>query len=150
MVFSSGKSVTAFVVALMVERGLVDYGEKVSTYWPEFGQNGKDDITVADVLRHEAGLAQAFDQPLQLEDIQTKNLKRNAVGKIIESSGPSFPKDNKNKDGTSSKRQYHAVTRGMILNEIVRRVDPKGRTVGEILREDIAIPGKSIKLPPPL
>ena len=43
------------------------YTEKISSYWPEFGQNGKEDITVADLLRHEAGLAQ-FDLPLNVED----------------------------------------------------------------------------------
>ena len=43
------------------------YTEKISSYWPEFGQNGKEDITVADLLRHEAGLAQ-FDHRLNIED----------------------------------------------------------------------------------
>ena len=46
------------------------YTEKISSYWPEFGQNGKEDITVADLLRHEAGLAQ-FDVPLNVEDTLT-------------------------------------------------------------------------------
>ena len=44
-----------------------------------------------------------------------------------------------NPDGTESKRAYHTVTRGLILNEIVRRVDPKGRTIGEICREDLEL-----------
>ena len=43
------------------------YREKISSYWPDFGQNGKEDITVADLLRHEAGLTQ-FDLPLNIED----------------------------------------------------------------------------------
>ena len=43
------------------------YTDKISSYWPEFGQKGKEDITVADLLRHEAGLAQ-FDLPLNVED----------------------------------------------------------------------------------
>ena len=51
IVFSSGKSVGAFVVALMVERGLLNYEDKVAKHWPEFGQKGKQDLTVADVLR---------------------------------------------------------------------------------------------------
>ena len=51
IVFSSGKSVSAFIVALMVERSLLTYDDKVSEHWPEFGQKGKQDITVAEVLR---------------------------------------------------------------------------------------------------
>ena len=42
-------------MALLVERGLVSYDEKVATYWPEFGQGDKGDITVADVMRHSGG-----------------------------------------------------------------------------------------------
>ena len=37
-------------------------------------------------------------------------------------------------------RYYHSFNRGWIINEIVRRVDPKGRTVGEFLQEEIAAP----------
>ena len=44
-------------------------------------------------------------------------------------------------DGTVSKRSYHAQTRGLVLNEVIRRVDPQGRTLGEILRQDVGIPG---------
>ena len=52
-IFSSGKTIAAIVVAQMVERGHLDYNEKVHTYWPEFKNNGKEDITLADVLRCE-------------------------------------------------------------------------------------------------
>ena len=35
-------------------------------------------------------------------------------------------------------REYHGVTRGWILGEILRRVDPDRRTLGEFLRDEIA------------
>ena len=38
------------------------------------------------------------------------------------------------------KRDYHLLTRGLIANEIVRRVDPRGRTIGEMLRYHISQP----------
>ena len=50
--FSSGKSVGSFVVALMVDRGLLNYDDKISKHWPQFAKKGKQDLTVADVLRH--------------------------------------------------------------------------------------------------
>jgi CubicO group peptidase (beta-lactamase class C family) len=55
-VFSSGKVVGAFLIAVLRDKGLISYDEKVSTYWPEFAQNGKENVTISDVLRHEAGL----------------------------------------------------------------------------------------------
>src|SRR5688572_30242476 len=47
LVFSTTKGITAIAVAMCVERGLIDFGEKVATYWPEFAANGKQDATVA-------------------------------------------------------------------------------------------------------
>ena len=55
-IFSSGKQIETVIVALLVEKGLVKYEEKVATYWPEFAQGGKDQITVADVMRHSGGV----------------------------------------------------------------------------------------------
>ena len=138
--FSSGKSITAIVAALMVDRGLLDYDEKVCAYWPEFGQNGKDEITVAEILRHEGGLAH-IRQAMNIYDTLRDNLKDNAMGEMIEKAKPFYLKTNFNSDGTFSFRSYHALSRGWIVNEIVRRVDPEGRTIGEILRQDINIPG---------
>jgi len=144
LIFSSGKSVASFVVALMVERNLLDYEEKVTKYWPEFatgqGQGEKEDLTLADVLRHEAGLDN-FDDQIGVEDCLPESIRANDRGKIIEASSCHFPENTLNKDGSKSKRTYHAMTRGMILNEIVRRVDEQGRTMGQILREDVGIPG---------
>ena len=138
--FSAGKSIAAIVTSLMVDRGFMEYEEKVCTYWPEFGQNGKDKITVADVLRHEAGLAHIKDA-LNIYDILRDNIKDNAIGQMIEKCEPYFPTNNFNSDGTVSQRSYHSVSRGWILNELVRRVCPEGRTIGEILRQDVNIEG---------
>ena len=137
--FSSGKSIAAIVVALMVDRGLLDYDEKVSTYWPEFAKNGKDNITVADVMRHEGGLAH-IRQAMNIYDTLQDNLKDNAMGEMIENCKPYYLKTNFNHDGTFSYRSYHSVSRGWIINEIVRRVDQENRTIGEIVRQDINIP----------
>ena len=57
MVFSATKGMAATVIHRLVDRGLLAYDEPVAEYWPEFGANGKADITVRDVLRHRAGLS---------------------------------------------------------------------------------------------
>jgi CubicO group peptidase (beta-lactamase class C family) len=57
MVFSATKGVAATVLHRLADRGLLSYDEPVAAYWPEFGANGKAEITVRDVLRHRAGLS---------------------------------------------------------------------------------------------
>ncbi|MDG2333986.1 MAG: serine hydrolase [Myxococcota bacterium] len=132
-VFSSGKSLETIAVASLVGKGLLDYKAKVVDYWPEFGAHGKDELTVADLMRHEGGMA-AFDTAVDPEDLLTENIKRNRVGTLVENQTARF------RAGQRSRREYHAITRGWILNELFRRVDPASRTIGEFLREDISTP----------
>lgn len=132
-VFSSGKSLTAIAIAALVGRGLLDYDARVADYWPAFGSQGKADLTLADVMRHEAGLA-ALDKPIDPQDLLRASIKQNAVGRILESHPQKFRR------GERGAREYHAVTRGWIANEIFRRADPDGRTIGEFLAEEIARP----------
>jgi CubicO group peptidase (beta-lactamase class C family) len=132
-VFSSGKSLETIAMASLVGKGLLDYKAKVVDYWPEFGAHGKSELTVADLLRHEGGMA-AFDTTIDPENLLPENIKRNRVGAIVEEQTAKF------RAGDRSRREYHAITRGWILNELFRRVDPAGRTIGEYLREDITAP----------
>jgi CubicO group peptidase (beta-lactamase class C family) len=132
-VFSSSKNLETLAIATLVDKGLLSYDAKIIDYWPEFGANGKADITIADLMRHEAGLA-SFEFSIEVEDLLVHNIKQNRIGRIIEGLAQKFGKNR------SSKREYHAVTRGWIVNEIYRRVDPAGRTIGEFLREDISGP----------
>lgn len=132
-VFSSGKSLEAIAIAHLVGRGLLDYSARVADYWPEFGANGKGEVTVADVLRHEGGLA-VFRASLDPDDLVPERIKQNSVGKVIEGHALRLP------SGGRGKREYHAITRGWILNELFRRVDPAGRTMGEFFREEIRGP----------
>ncbi|MFT5693215.1 MAG: CubicO group peptidase (beta-lactamase class C family) [Oceanicoccus sp.] len=131
--FSSGKSLEAIAMASLAGKGLLDYNAKIADYWPEFGTNGKEELTVAELMRHEAGLA-ALDSSIEPHDLLTENIKQNKVGKIIEAHAQTF------REGDGSRREYHAVTRGWIVNEVFRRIDPTGRTIGEFLREDISGP----------
>ena len=111
----------------------MNYDEKVCTYWPEFKSNGKQDITLADVLRHESGLAW-LDHTFKIDDFMVENLKKNKVGQIFEIEPPHFPGTGGAND-VPTNREYHTITRGCILNEIVRRVDPQYRTIGEIIKQ---------------
>lgn len=129
-VWSSSKVITSLCVAMLVDRGHIrSYDQKVSELWPEYAQNGKQDTTVAMVMRHESGLA-VFSRDLDALDLTTENIKKGKISAIIEQETPSHT--------PGARREYHTITRGWIINEIVRRADPKGRTVGEFVRDEIA------------
>ena len=57
LVYSTTKGLAGMTVAVAHSRGLLDYDEKVATYWPEFAQAGKENITVRQLLSHQAGLS---------------------------------------------------------------------------------------------
>ena len=109
---------------MLVDQGLLSYDENVYKYWPEFGKHGKEDITLADVLRHEAGLNN-LDHTAKLTDFSRENIKANLLGHPVEECAPRWPRVEagaKNRDGSETRRHYHALTRGWILNEIVRSI----------------------------
>ena len=89
-IWSSTKNLTALAMAMMVDKGLLAYSDPVVKHWPQFGQKGKQMITVADVLRHEGGLPY-FSKQMNIEDSWPENIKDNGVGSIIEEEEPSFP-----------------------------------------------------------
>ena len=132
-VFSSGKNLEAIAIASLVDRGLLTYSDRIAQHWPEFAAQGKADLTVADLMRHEAGLA-TFNESLDPADLLRENIKQNKVGVVIERQTARFP------TGQGNRREYHSITRGWVANELYRRVDPSGRTMGEFLRDEISRP----------
>ena len=130
--FSSGKSLEAIAMASLVSQGLLSYLDKVVVHWPEFGGQGKGETTIADLLRHEGGMA-FFDKAIDPNDLLAANLKNNRVGRLIENHDQKFRPSGK-------RREYHALTRGWILNEVFRRVDLQNRTIGEYLRQELSVP----------
>ena len=86
-VFSSGKSVAAILMGIMVDRGLLDYDVKITKYWPEFGKNNKHYLKVKDILKHEAGLNN-FSERVDLDWLTTENIKKNVMGAFIENQEP--------------------------------------------------------------
>ena len=65
-----------------------------------------------------------IDKAPTLDDCTTANIKLNKVGEIIEKEELHWP-EYKNSD---SKREYHSMVRGLILNEVIRRIDPQVST----------------------
>jgi len=131
-VFSSTKSITAIALAKVIEENPdkgITYDTKISSIWPEFKGKYKEDAKIKDLMRHELGVPITND-PIDAGDLLTENIKQNKIGDTFEK--------HPLRSAPGSKREYHIFTRGMVANEIFKRIDPKGRTIGEYLRQEIS------------
>ncbi|KAJ2993769.1 hypothetical protein HDV02_002076 [Globomyces sp. JEL0801] len=124
LVFSSSKFVEGVVMAYLVDKKLISYNQTIASLWPEFAQGNKEHVLISCLLGHRAGVTFLDQQPSLL---QIGNLDE--MAKLLASQPHNF--------NGSSVQGYHAVTRGWYLNEIVRRVDPKKRSMGQLIREEI-------------
>ncbi|KAL9557642.1 hypothetical protein MBANPS3_001292 [Mucor bainieri] len=122
MVFSSTKALAAIIIAQLVDQGLLSYDERIATYWPEFAQNNKENVTLMDLMRHTAGVG-ALDHPLSMADVTDYA----TFTKILAEQPHNF--------GGVPTHAYHALTQGWYQNEIIRRVDPQHRTIDDFARE---------------
>jgi CubicO group peptidase (beta-lactamase class C family) len=124
MVFSVTKGLASTVIHRLADRGLIDYDTPVAEYWPEFGANGKADITVRDVMRHRAGLshlngvgkADLLNHLAMEERIAAAPVNRLLYGKPA----------------------YHALTYGWLMSGLARAVTGKG--MRDLIREELAEP----------
>lgn len=127
VIYSATKGLAGLAMALAHSRGLLDYEERVTKYWPEFAQQGKEKITVRQLLSHQAGLY-ALDVPVRKSLVADPD--RLAV--VLARQKPAW------EPGT--RQAYHAVTLGFYEGELLRRVDPKHRTLGQFFQDEIASP----------
>jgi CubicO group peptidase (beta-lactamase class C family) len=127
LVYSATKGMAAMTLALAHSRGWLHYDELVCTYWPEFAQNGKENITVRQLLAHQAGLF-ALDEPVAREIVADPD----RLAQILARQKPAW------EPGT--RQGYHAVTIGYYESELLRRIDPQHRTLGQFFQDEIATP----------
>lgn len=124
---SATKGLTATVVHMLAQKGLMDLDASICKYWPEFAKNGKENITVKMVLTHTSGCT-----ALPAED----NIKAPDAAdwpkiiRCLEEMKPLY------EPGTAV--LYAPYTFGYLIGEVVRRAT--GKTIGTILHEEIAGP----------
>jgi CubicO group peptidase (beta-lactamase class C family) len=126
-VYSTTKGMSLIVLAMLHSDGLLDYGEKVSTYWPEFAANGKADITVEQLVTHKSGLV-LLDRSVYVSELADYVM----LAPLLEKSTPLWE--------PGSLSGYCAATIGLFEQQLVQRLDPKGRTMGEYFQDKIAEP----------
>ncbi|WP_029086295.1 serine hydrolase domain-containing protein [Brevundimonas aveniformis] len=124
-IFSTTKLIAALMTARLVDQGLITYDTAVAEVWPEFGQAGKEPVTLGQMMSHQAGLPGLvppaepdiwFDPPTVCEQLAAQ--------------APLWPL------GTGS--GYHPITIGYLAGEVFRRLE--GRSLGAAFRQDIAEP----------
>ncbi len=123
---SASKAITAMVIHLLDDRGLLHVDDRVCDYIPEFAAHGKHRITLSHVLSHRAGVPNLPREALDLDLLgdQEHVLAQLSAARPIMPAGRWVA--------------YHAISGGFILGEVVRRVT--GRTIEEVLREEILTP----------
>lgn len=126
-VMSCTKGWTATVAHDLAQRGVLDINAPVSRYWPEFAANGKGDIPVEWLLSHRAGLP---NFPREAGILWPEMADWERCVRALEQAEPAW------KPGSAV--QYHAVTFGFLVGEVVRRAS--GRTVGRHIAEEYARP----------
>ena len=127
LVYSATKGLAAMTLAVAHSRGWLNYDELVSTYWPEFTRNGKEKITVRQLLAHQAGLF-AFDEPVDKSVVADPE----RLAEVMARQKPAW------EPGT--RQGYHAVTLGFYESELLRRIDPLHRSLGQFFQDEIATP----------
>jgi CubicO group peptidase (beta-lactamase class C family) len=127
LVFSATKGLAAMAMAVAHSRRWLDYEERVATYWPEFAQQGKERVTARQLLSHQAGLF-AIDEPIDRSVIA--DLDRLAA--ILARQKAAWE--------PGSRQAYHAISLGFYESELLRRVDPQHRSLGQFFQDEIATP----------
>jgi CubicO group peptidase (beta-lactamase class C family) len=123
MVFSATKGMASTVIHRLVDRGLLDYDIPVAQYWPEFAANGKADITVRQMMRHQAGLS-------ALRGASTQDLlNHKLMERRLAAARPGY---------SFGRSAYHALTYGWLLSGLARAVTGKG--MRELIRTELAEP----------
>lgn len=125
IVWSSTKGATALCAHILSSRGKLELKRPVAEYWPEFAQNGKENITVNMLLNHQAALP-----AIRSETGQTDFADWDQMVHYLEKEAPFW------EPGTQT--GYHAITYGWLVGEVVRRVS--GKSLGQFFHEEVAKP----------
>ena len=124
-VFSVGKAMTAVCLHRLVGQGRLDVDDPVAQHWPEFAAAGKEEVTVGQLLSHQAGLP-AVRRRLP----EGAMLDWGAMTAALADQEPWW------EPGTA--HGYHVNTFGFLVGEVVRRITRQ--TLGCFFRDEVAGP----------
>jgi CubicO group peptidase (beta-lactamase class C family) len=126
LIYSGSKAITAMVVHLLHERGVLDINQRVCEYIPGYEEHGKQDITIAHVLSHRAGVP---NLPREAFDLARASDREFLVGTLCAAKPFARP---------GRYLAYHAVSGGFILGEVIHRAT--GQNIRTVLAREILEP----------
>jgi CubicO group peptidase (beta-lactamase class C family) len=124
-VFSCTKGLVSILAAHLVREKRLAYDDLVSTYWPAYAANGKENTTIAHLLAHRAGLP-APRRPFSKQDM----IDWDRATELLAAEAPFW------EPGTDY--AYHAITHGWLIGEVIRRLT--GQSVGTCFAERVGGP----------
>jgi CubicO group peptidase (beta-lactamase class C family) len=125
--FSATKGVASLCIAKLHSEGKIDYDKPVATYWKNFAKNGKENITVRQLLSHQSGLCH-WDGTLTVSELAD----REKLVEKLENASPYWTQ------GEYS--GYSAALAGHYMSELIRRIDTKHRSLGQYFQDEFARP----------
>lgn len=131
VLFSVTKGFVAMAFHLLADRGVLDWDAPVAAYWPEFSQNGKEQMTVRTLLEHRGGLP-ALRQKFSVRDCYDP-ARYPAVLRAMEQQKPRWT------PGTA--QGYHTITYGLYAAELFERIT--GECIGDFLHCEFFLPTTS-------
>jgi CubicO group peptidase (beta-lactamase class C family) len=124
-VWSSTKTVATLALLIAHDRGLLSVDDPVAKYWPEFAENGKENVLVRHFMSHTSGLS-GWEEKVTAEEVMDVPA---ATAKLAGQAPWWEP-------GSAS--GYHAVTMGHLIGELLRRAT--GKPLKQFVAEEIAGP----------
>jgi CubicO group peptidase (beta-lactamase class C family) len=122
-VYSTTKTMSFLCALVLADRGQLDFDAPVKNYWPEFAQNGKDNVLVWHLMNHAAGLS-GMDVPVTEQEL----FDWEKMTGLLAAQKPWWE--------PGSATAYHALTQGYLIGEVVRRIT--GHSIGKFFQEEIA------------
>jgi CubicO group peptidase (beta-lactamase class C family) len=126
VIFSGSKALAALCVLVLLDRGLLTLDTRVAHLWPEFASGGKADVTVFDVLTHQAGIPGFTTERVTLTELTDPE----RVRALLLAEPVWWP--------GVRRVAYHSLTFGWLCAELVRRAT--GISLSDWFRSEVAAP----------
>ena len=135
--FSTTKGVASTLLHILVDQGRVAYDDPVSKHWPEFGAQGKNAITVRQLLCHEGGLYRIADMVEHPDEMLDWEHMKQVVGNAAPVHTP------------GATHGYHGLTYGWLIGGLIESIGqrPFQRVLQEELIEPLNLEGMFIGMP---
>ena len=108
-IYSTSKIVPGAAITKLIEEGVISPDQKVTDFWPEFGQNGKESTLVRHLLHHTSGVPQRLKAQTSYEAISNWKTMTTAIEEVACDWIP------------GTKTRYQSLSYGWLTAELIQR-----------------------------